>query len=332
MIELADPRMLWMLLGLAPYGYWRWRRTCSTAVPFAPLQYHCSSLLRRSLLPTGIALEVALLAVVIIGLAGPHRVDEIESVTSEGLDVVLVLDVSASMQAADFPPNRLEALKQVASDFLYRGGGNRVGILAFAGHTFTQSPMTTDHTVLAEMVDSLSFKSISHARSGGTAIGDALLVATDTLLAGRLAGRDQVILLISDGESNLGIDPELAARHLRENDIRLHVIGIGGDEPVEVHVDGQPFINQEDQVLVTSLDDTQLIAIAEIAGGSYYRARSHDLLAEIFDQLSRLESTPLEVRRLRLQRSLVPAIALVLSLLFAAWLWLNGVVLRRPLR
>jgi Ca-activated chloride channel family protein len=332
MIELADPWLLWLLLGLAPYGFLRWRRTRRSAVPFAPLQYHRGSPVRCYLLRLGIALEVALLAVVLVGLAGPHRVDEIESVISEGLDVVLVLDISASMQAADFPPNRLEALKLVARDFLYRGGGNRVGILAFAGHTFTQSPMTTDHTVLVEMVESLAFASISHSRSGGTAIGDALLVATDALLASGIAGRDQVILLISDGESNLGVDPDLAARHLRENDIRLHVIGIGGDEPVEVYVDGEPFINQDDEILVTSLDDTQLIAIAETAGGSYYRARSHDLLTEIFDQLSRLESTPLEVRRLRLQRSVVPEIGLVLSLLFAVWLWLNGAVLRRPLR
>jgi Ca-activated chloride channel family protein len=332
MIELADPWLLWLLLGLVPYWRLRWRRTCHSSVPFAPLQYHRGSPLRRALLRLGIVLEVVLLAAVVLGLAGPHRVDELESITSEGLDVALVLDISASMQAADFPPNRLEALKQVARDFLYRGGGNRVGILAFAGHVFTQSPMTTDHTVLVEMVESLAFKSISHSRSGGTAIGDALLVATDTLLASRLSGRDQVILLISDGESNLGVDPWLAARHLRENDIRLHVIGIGGDEPVEVYVDGKPFINQEDEILVTSLDDTQLIAIAETAGGSYYRARSHDLLTEIFDQLSRLESTPLEINRLRLQRSLVPVIGLGLALLFAVWLWLHGAVLRRPLR
>jgi Ca-activated chloride channel family protein len=332
MIELASPWLLWLLLGLAPYGLWRWRRTCRSAAPFAPLQYHHGSPARRLLLRLGIALDVVLVAAAVIALAGPHRVDEIESVTSQGLDVVLVLDISASMQAADFPPNRLEALKQVARDFLLRGGGNRVGILAFAGHVFTQSPMTTDHTVLVDMVDSLAFESISHARSGGTAIGDALLVATDTLLASRIPDRDQVILLISDGESNLGVDPGLAARYLREHDIRLHVIGIGGDEPVEVYVHGKPFINQEDQVLVTSLDDTQLIAIAETAGGSYYRARSHDLLAEIFDQLSRLESTPLEVSRLRLQRSLAPGLGLAMALVFAVWLWLNGVVLRRPLR
>jgi Ca-activated chloride channel family protein len=332
MIELADPWLLWLLPTVAPLGLWRWHRTRRSAVRFAPLQHRPGSRLRALLLRLGIVLEAVLAGTVLFGLAGPHRVDEIESVTSEGLDVAMVLDISASMQAADFPPNRLEALKQVAKDFLYRGGGNRIGIFAFAGHTFTQSPLTTDHTILVEMIDSLAYESISHSESGGTAIGDALLVATDTLVNTRIAGRDQVILLITDGEANVGIKPELAARYLRGHEIRLHVIGIGGDEPVEVYVYGKPFINQEDEVLVTSLDDTQLIALAETAGGSYYRALNQDVLTEIFDQLARLESTPLEVERLRLQHSLVPELGLVLALLFSGWLWLTGVVLRRPLR
>ena len=160
------------------------------------------------------------------------------------------------------------------------GGGNRVAVFAFAGHVFTQSPLTTDHTVLVEMIDSLAYESISHSESGGTAIGDALLVAADTLVSTRLAGRDQVILLITDGEANIGIEPGLAARYLREHEVRLHVIGIGGDDPVEVYVYGEPFINQDDEVLVTSLDDTQLIALAETANGSYYRAQNQDGLVD----------------------------------------------------
>ncbi len=331
-MELADPIVLCALLGLPLLALLRWRQTCRSAIRFAPLQYHRGSQRRAVLLRLGLVLELLLLATVVVALAGPQQVDIVESVTSEGLDVAMVLDISASMQAADLSPNRLEALKTVATEFLYRGGGNRVGVFAFAGHTFTQTPLTTDHMILEELIGSLAYESINHAESGGTAIGDAMLVAADALVSSGVTGRDQVILLISDGESNVGIDPELSARHLREQGIRLHVIGIGGDEPVEVMVHGKPFINADDEVLVTSLDDSQLIRIAETAAGRYYRARNRDVLVEIFEQLALLESTPIEVQRLRLQRSLVPRLALLVLGLFLSWLWLNAAVLRRPLR
>lgn len=323
----------WVLAGLialVPLVWHRYRALSRASMAFAPAQFKTIGGPLAILSKFSVPLEALLLAAVIIALAGPGRVNEIETISENGLDINLVLDISASMQAADFPPNRLEALKEISRQFLERAGGNRISIQAFAKTTFTQSPLTSDHRSLLELNEGLAYESISHSESGGTAIGDALLSATDTLSAARIEGRDQVVILITDGESNLGVDPLLAAKYLRQAGIRLHIIGVGGDEEVAVSVHGKPFINTEDEVLMTSLDDAQLKEIAATAGGDYQRALSRDVLSEIFDDLSRLERTPLKIEKLRIHSSYIPQLALVIMLIFASRIILNH-QLRRPL-
>ncbi|MEM7586635.1 MAG: VWA domain-containing protein [Acidobacteriota bacterium] len=332
MLSLNAPWVMAALLLLPLYAVRRHRLLQRAAVPFAPLQYAGGGGPRALLLRLQVPFETLILLAVIVALAGPHRLDELELVGEEGLDVALALDISASMQAADFPPNRLEALKTLAVDFVRRTGSDRIAVYAFAGHIFSQTPLTTDHSALSSLIEGLAFKTINHSASGGTALGDALIAAADGLLQSREEDRDQVIVLITDGESNVGSDPMLAARFVRENGFKLFVVGVGGDEPVKVYVDGKPFITVNDTILETSLDDTQLKEIAAAADGQYFRAKEMDALAAIFDDLARLDTTPLEVETVEIRRSYAPALSVLIALLFAAWLLTDGFVLRRPLR
>ncbi len=331
-MSLAHP---YLLLGLALvpiFGWLRRRVVHGGAVAYAPLQYGRGSRVRSWLLRAQVPVEMVIVAGVILALAGPHRRDEIELLGEEGLDVALALDISASMQAADFPPNRLEALKTLAADLVRRSGSDRIAVYAFGKHVFSQTPLTTDHGALTGMIEGLAFTTINHAESGGTALGDALLAAADGLLRQREEGRDQVIVLITDGQSNAGADPMLAARFVADSGIRLQVLGVGGTEPVEVYVDGEPFITVEDRILSTYLEDGQLRAIAAAAGGEYRRAENVEVLSAIFDDLSRLETAPLTVENVVIRRSYAPLLAVALFLLFAAWLLTDGLLLRRPLR
>lgn len=332
MMEFARPLLLLLLLLVPVYGVLRRRVVRGAAVPYAPLQYAGAPTLRTWLLRLQLPFEMLILTLGIAALAGPQRLDAVELVGEEGVDVALALDISASMQAADFPPTRLEALKSLAAELVRRSGNDRIAVYAFAGHVFSQTPLTTDHRVLRELIEGLAFTTIDHGESGGTALGDALIAAADGLLAARLPGRDQVIVLITDGESNQGADPLLGARFAAENGVGLHVLGVGGEEPVEVYVDGKPFITSEDIPLVTSLDDTQLKEIAAAGDGRYRRAVDLDVLAAIFDDLARLETAPLEVETVEVRRPYGPAASALVFALFAAWLLTDGLLLRRPLR
>ena len=330
-MELAFPWGLLGLLIIPLYLVLRPRAWRSSALAYAPMQYRKPPAGGRLLVALHLVLEVLLIGLLVLALCGPFRESRIELVEEEGLDVALTLDVSSSMMAGDFKPTRLEALKRIASDFVKRSGSNRVGVYLFAKDTFTQTPLTNDHAVLLELIDGISFTMIDHSVSGGTAIGDALLYTADNLLKFRIEERAQVIILVTDGESYDGADPVLGAHFVRDNGIRLTVIGIGGDEPVPVFIDGKPYITIEGKQLETRLDDEQLKTIAREGQGLYLRARSADILSEIFNELARLETTPLRSESLRLRTYYTAQASAGAAALFMLWL-LMGMFLRRPFR
>ena len=328
----AWPGAWWLLVLLPVLIGARWWVERSSAVPFAPVQHDGRPGRSRLWLALQLLLEAGLLAALVVALAGPHDRKEIPLVGPSGVDLALVLDVSATMQAADFPPNRLEALKALAKDLVKRGGGHRFSVYAFAKQPFTQTPLTTDTVATAWLIDGLAYESISHSTSGGTWIGDALLAAGQALVAERVEGRDQAVLLVTDGESNGGIEPETAARWLHEEGIALYVIGIGQDEPVPVYVYGEPFINIEDEHVHTRLDNEALESIADAGQGRYWRADGADPLRAVFDEIATLSHRPLEEEVAISKTSRVPDVAFAACGLFLAWLLLAGMVLRRPLR
>ncbi len=328
--QLSQPLALTGLLVLPLYTYLRLRLLKRDAVPHAPLQYGRPTRSRRLAERFRLPVELLLLAAGVVALAGPHRSTDLELIEDEGVDVILVLDTSLSMLAEDFPPNRLEALRRIARDFITRSGSHRVGIVIFAKDVFVQSPMTTDHRTLLTLLDSVTPHAFDQAKSGGTAIGDALLVTAERLAAARVEGRDQALVLITDGESNLGMEPELAARYVHHQGVRFYAIGIGGEEPVEVFFEGRRVGGETPYYAF--LDDTQLKAVTAEADGNYYRANDVGALEDVFAHLSRLESAPLEVRTVEIRRYHASYLALAALPLFVAYLVLGGVVLRRPLR
>lgn len=331
-LYFSYPLIVW-LIGLIPiYLYFRFYFYKKTNIPYAPLQYKSPSNKRKYFLYSNFFIEALLITSIILGIADPHKVTERSILQEDGLDIALVLDVSASMQAADFTPNRLEAMKEIGKDFIKRSGGNRIGIFIFAQDTFTQTPLTTDHAVLLELLESISFRVIDHSESGGTAIGDALLSATDSLQKAKIQNRDQVIILITDGESSYGVDPILASKYVKDLGIKLYVIGLAGDSPVEVYAEGKPYLTPSGKILVTSLDDKQLKQIAQTAEGKYYRAKNQNVLAEIFSNLTNLSRTPLEVKKSRLKHSYSRYLAFIGMQLFFIWLLIDGLFIRRPMR
>jgi Ca-activated chloride channel family protein len=328
--EFARPEFLYGLLLVPVYWWLRGRVLQRDPLPFPRLQYAQASLRRRWLPRLVPPLECIILSAGLLALAGPHRVDEWESVSQRGVDVALVLDISASMQARDFPPNRLEALKKLAADFVRQSGANRIAVYAFARDVFTQTPLTMDHAVLLDLIDGLSYDMINHGISGGTAIGDSLLLAAHSLLQQRVEGRDQAIILITDGESHSGVEPELSARYIFENRFRLYIIGVGQSEPIPVYVHGEPFINKDGEHLTTRLDDAQLKDIAATAGGEYQYAGNLAVLTAIFEELAHLESGPIEVETRRQKKFWTDWFAGGLLVLFVAWVSLVGFGVRRP--
>ncbi len=328
--RLAHPFWLFALLLIPLWTGLRLRALRHGEVVFPPLQYRhglrrakWSSLLRWPI-------EILLLATLTLALAEPQRVQTLEWIEDEGVDVMLVLDVSLSMLAQDFPPNRLHALRRIAGDFIRRSGGHRIGLVIFAKDTYVQSPLTRDREVLMSLLDGVTTKTLDQSLSGGTAIGDALLVAADRLEKTRIDGRDQAIVLMTDGESNMGADPALAADYLKHLAMHSYAIGIGGFEPVEVWVDGEKLGG--DTPYLASLDDGQLLDFAERSQGRYWRAADAEALEEIFSELSRLESAPLQVREVETRRGLGHYLALLCLPLFALYLVVGGMLLRRPFR
>lgn len=315
-----------------PYLFLRWKFLFWQPVAYGPLQLKRPRKKRISPYYLQLIVEAALFVCILLALAGPYRLAERNLVLDRGIDIILSIDVSASMQAADFPPNRLQFVKKISSDFIRKNTTNRMGVYIFARDTFTQTPLTTDHKILLDLIDGINFDIIDHRKSGGTAIGDALLAATDTLVKNKKENRDQVIILITDGENTHGVDPILAAHYVRSKNIRLYLIGVAGNEPVEVSVDGEPYITPSGKVLTTSLDDSQLKTIAREGGGKYYRAKDSAVFQQIFQQLWQLEQTPIEVKKLTNKIAYSYILAWLSLPLFLLWLILEGWFTRRPMR
>ncbi|RIJ41785.1 vWA domain-containing protein [Pontibacter oryzae] len=225
---------------------------------------------------------------VMLALARPQRVNEQLELTSEGIDIVLVLDVSGSMELQDISPNRLEAAKEVALDFINGRVQDRIGMVVFAGDAYSLAPLTTDYDLLRESINSIALKMIPN---DGTAIGSALAVAINRMRESE--AKSKVVILISDGENTAGsLDPELAAQLAFAYDIKLYSIGIGKDGQV-------PYLDENGNTMYieTQMDESSLRQIASIGTGRFYRADSRDALQLVFRNINQLEKT--EVKELR---------------------------------
>lgn len=292
--QFENPEFLWALLLLPLLAYWFWRRDGYSR---AALRYPEAGYLAGLTANSGARwrhllslLRLASIALVIIALARPRNSDEkTRSRSSEGINIVLAVDLSASMLAQDFKPDRLEATKRVAQNFIKDRPGDRIGLVVYAGESYTQTPLTTDHRVLLN-----SLKELKHGLiEDGTAIGMGLATAVNRLK--EASGKGKVVILMTDGENNRGqIDPQTAAQLAQEYQIRVYTIGVGskGTARTPVAYDGRGGFRYA-QVPV-SIDEELLREIAQNTGGRYFRATDQDKLQAIYQEIDQLEKTQLQ--------------------------------------
>lgn len=291
--EFANPEYFLLLVLLIPMILWYlFREKKSHAdLQFSSLRAfrnikHTGNIWLRHLL---FVLEVLAIVFLILALARPQSSNSWQTYTSEGIDIVLSLDVSGSMLARDFTPDRLEAAKEVATKFILERPQDKIGLVIFSGESFTQCPLTTDQAVLVNLLREVKSGMIED----GTAIGLGLANAVNRLKDSQ--GKSKVIILLTDGINNQGsIDPIMAAELAKTFGIRVYTIGVGsyGEAPYPVMT---PF-GMQLQKMPVEIDEEVLQQIAILTGGKYFRATDNDKLSQIYQEIDQLEKSKIEVK------------------------------------
>jgi Ca-activated chloride channel family protein len=236
-------------------------------------------------------LRILSLIFIIIALARPQIIDVTTKIkNNQGIDIVMAIDVSASMLAKDLKPNRLEALKNVASNFILDRTNDRIGLVEYAGESYTKTPITSDKNIIIKSLNEINYNTIIE---GGTAIGMGLATSVNRIKDSK--AKSKVIILLTDGVNNSGfIDPNTAAELAIEYGIKIYTIGIGTNgmalSPVGIDKNGK-FSYAKIQV---EIDENLLIEIAETTGGKYFRATNNKKLQEIYSEINKLEKSDVE--------------------------------------
>ena len=255
------------------------------SIPSSNLIKYKFSLLR--LIPNSIF--ILSIIYIIISLARPQKSNEKVEKWSEGIDIMLVIDISESMQIEDFKPNRLESAKDVAKEFINGRFQDRIGLVVFSGESYSRCPLTTDYILLNEYVDEISFDLIS---SRGTAIGSAIAIATNRMRASK--SKSKVLILLSDGDNTAGnIDPVTSAQIAKAYGIKIYSIAIGKNGKVPF---GKDYFGRT-RYVENSLDEKNLRKIATITNGKFYRASNNSSLKNIFKVIDEFEKTEIKENR-----------------------------------
>ena len=262
-------------------------------------------------------IRVVVLVLIVFALMQPQYGFESESVTRQGIDIMIALDVSGTMAAEDFKPNRIKAAQKITEEFITGITDHRVGLVVFAGVALTQCPLTIDYGVLTEL---LRHTSLGMMKQDGTAIGDAIINAVYKFNTTSKEKRDKVIILLSDGENNAGIDPLTAAKVAADRGIRVYTIGVGSLEgaPVPYYRNGYKayYTDRYGNYQKPQLDEQLLKDIAYLTKGLYFRATDNQALEEIYKKIATLEKGKIDVSKTMLYSErfywfLFPAFALL---------------------
>lgn len=313
-VTFANPEFLYALAILPFLVLWYIRRhenetsdiRYSTLQPFDTIRPTMKERLRH--LP--FILRMLVIAVLIVGFARPRTTSQGENVYTEGIDIVLLFDISGSMLAEDLRPNRIEAARQVMMDFIEGRANDRIGLVIFAGESFTQCPMTLDYRVLKNQLRTVKQGVIED----GTAIGMAIAQGVNRLKDSQ--SKSKVIILLTDGVNNRGeIDPLTATQIAQTFGIRIYTIGVGtskGEAPFPVQT---PFGTRY-QNMPVDVDEKTLAKIAEMTEGQYFRATNNRSLKQIYQDIDEMEKTRIEVRQYRSYTEL-----------FYDWVWIGLIAL-----
>ena len=312
-IEFAEPRYLWLLLLIpimATFSIYFWKKKPSFLrfSSFILLNEYVPSLRQRFLVVPFI-LRMLAVAAIVVALARPQSSSSGQNITTEGIDIIVSLDISTSMLAEDLKPNRIEAAKKVAEKFIDSRPTDRIGLVVFGGESFTQCPLTTDHAVVKNLLRGIE----SGMLAEGTAIGEGLATAVNRIRESK--AKSKVIILLTDGVNNVGaIAPQTAGEIAKTFGIRVYTIGVGtkGLAPYPFNT---PFGKQYQNVEV-QIDETTLRQIADETGGRYFRATSTDKLKEVYVEIDKLEKTKIDVTEFRNKsEEFYPLVLLALILL-----------------
>ena len=252
-------------------------------------------------------------ALIITALARPQIIDTSTRVkTNSGIDIIMAIDVSASMLAKDLKPNRLDALKNVADEFIKNRVSDRIGLVEYAGESYTKTPLTTDKSIILKSLREIKYNNIIE---GGTAIGMGLATSVNRIKDSK--SKSKVIILLTDGVNNAGfIDPLTAAELAKEYDIKIYSIGLGTNglalSPVGINARGK--LNYAN--IQVEIDEELLTKISEMSGGKYFRATDNSKLKEIYNEIDKLEKTEIEEFKYysvdeKFRVFLIPAIILI---------------------
>lgn len=291
-VTFLHPKMFWLFLLLPlAVGWYIWKRKQQTAsLTMGSLNgFKATPSLLAKFKPALFGLRLLALAAVIVALARPRSVDVSSKVrTTRGIDIVMAMDVSGSMLAKDLKPNRLEALKDVATTFVDNRPNDRIGLVVYAGESYTKTPVTSDKELVKQAIKSVKYDDT--VLQDGTGIGVGLATAVNRLKESKAKSR--IIILLTDGVNNSGfIDPRMAAEIAKEYNIKVYTIGIGTNGNAMF-----PYAKTEDgrflyQMMKVEIDEALMKEIAKTTDGQYFRATSNSKLKAIYDEINKLETT-----------------------------------------
>lgn len=296
-ITFANPEFFWLFI-LLPIAIFIWiknRKKQRASVKLSAIQgvqEHTSLLVK--LLPISIVLRVVALSAIIVGMARPQLVNvDTQIHSTHGIDIVMAMDVSGSMLARDLKPNRLEALKTVAADFVSQRVTDRIGTVIYAAEAYTKTPVTSDKLLILNDLKSIKYDNVLR---DGTAIGVGLATSVNRLKDS--PSKSKVIILLTDGVNNTGtVDPKLAAEIAKEYNIKVYTIGIGtnglAESPVGIKENGEIVYER----IPVELDEALMKTIAKTTGGKYFRATDTKKLKEIYEEINQLEKTKIDEQK-----------------------------------
>ena len=326
MFRFEDPWVLG-LLAIVPLTYWLRargeRRTGALRFSALDMARQAGNGISVWLPRVPALLGVVGVTAVIVALARPQTGITSETLLTEGIDIIMVMDVSSSMLAEDLEPNRWQAAKGVAADFVGGRRNDRIGLVAFAGEAFTQAPLTLDYSVVQSLIGELQVGIIED----GTAVGMGLGTAVKRLQASD--AESKVVILLTDGRSNRGeIGPVTAARMAQALGVRVYTVGVGtrGNAPVPI---ADPLVGTRLVPMRVDIDEPTLQEIAELTGGRYFRATDNESLTSIYEEIDQLERTEIEVENFTQYAERFPVVLAFGLLLLLMEVGLAQTVLRK---
>lgn len=323
-IYFANPDYLWLLLALPLLvGWYVFTRKKSQAVlKISSLNgFRAKSSFLAQLQPALFVLRILSLVLIVMALARPQTMDvSTRTRTNKGIDIVMAIDISSSMLAQDLKPNRLAALKRVAASFVDDRVSDRIGLVIYAGESYTKTPITSDRAIVKNALGKIQFEGLIE---DGTAIGMGLATSVNRLKDSR--AKSKVIILLTDGVNNSGfIDPKIASELAVEYQIKTYTIGLGSNGTARAPVGLLPNGKFQYGMTKVEIDEELLKTIAKNTGGLYFRATDNKKLEEIYAEINKLEKTEIEeFKYYNYDEKFRPLILLALALLLLEWLMRN---------